>query len=53
VSHRRGGVSHRQGNVPPYAVVVATASGVTAALAFAASHNLRVVVKASGHEFQV
>jgi FAD/FMN-containing dehydrogenase len=41
-----------QGNVPPYAVAARAAADVAAALRFAQAHNLRVVVKASGHDMQ-
>jgi len=46
-----------QGNVPPFAVAARTAAAggvadVAAALRFAQAHNLRLVVKASGHDMQ-
>ena len=46
-----------QGNVPPFAVAARAdaadgAADVAAALRFAQAHNLRVVVKASGHDMQ-
>jgi FAD/FMN-containing dehydrogenase len=40
------------GLIPPFAVRAAGAADVAAALAFAAAHALRVVVKATGHEYQ-
>lgn len=40
------------GNIPPYAVAVARDGDVSAALDFARKHNLQVVVKATGHEYQ-
>lgn len=40
------------GNVAPFAVAAASAAHVAAALKFAAAHNVRVVVRASGHEYQ-
>lgn len=40
------------GNIAPYAVAASTASHVAVALKFAAAHNVRVVVRASGHEYQ-
>jgi len=42
----------RLGAIPPYAVAVRSDADVAQALAFAAAHNLRIVVKSSGHEFQ-
>lgn len=41
-----------QGDIPPFAVKVSSPSDVSAALAFGAAHNIRVIVKSSGHEFQ-
>jgi FAD/FMN-containing dehydrogenase len=41
-----------QGNVPPVGVAAASAADVAAALLFASTHNIRVAVKASGHEIQ-
>lgn len=41
-----------QGAVPPVGVAATSAADVSAALAFAARFNLRVVVKSSGHEIQ-
>jgi len=41
-----------QGAVPPYAVPATRDAHLAAALAFAAAHRLRVVVKSSGHEYQ-
>ena len=40
------------GNIPPYAVRAAQASDVAHALAFARTHNIRVIIKSSGHEYQ-
>ena len=40
------------GNIPPYAVKISSAAQVAAALAFARTHNIRVVVKSTGHEYQ-
>lgn len=40
------------GNIPPFAVRAATTADAQAALAFAVRHNVRVVVKSSGHEYQ-
>jgi hypothetical protein len=42
--------SCHQGDVPPYGVVVTSPAHVAAAIAFAAVHNIRLVVKSSGHE---
>ncbi|KAK7468968.1 hypothetical protein VKT23_003467 [Stygiomarasmius scandens] len=39
-----------QGRVPPFAVNVTEVHEIQSALAFAAKHNLRVVVKNTGHE---
>ena len=46
-----------QGNIPPFAVAARTAAAgggadVASALRFAQAHNLRLVVKASGHDMQ-
>jgi FAD/FMN-containing dehydrogenase len=41
-----------QGDVPPYGVRARSAADVGAALVFAGKHNLRVVVKSSGHDMQ-
>lgn len=40
------------GNSPPFAVAASTPALVSAALTFAAAHNLRVVIKSTGHEYQ-
>lgn len=40
------------GNIPPYAVKATTQAQISAALAFAAAHTLKVVIKSSGHEYQ-
>ena len=40
-----------QGNIPPFAVVVNRQSDIASALQFAIQHNIRVVVKSSGHEY--
>ena len=40
------------GNIPPFAVPVASEEMVSTALAFASAHSLRVVIKSSGHEYQ-
>jgi FAD/FMN-containing dehydrogenase len=40
------------GNIAPYAVAAVTAEQVAIALKFAATHNIRVIVRASGHEYQ-
>ena len=42
----------RLGQIPPYAVAVRSDSHVATALAFANHHGLRIVVKATGHEYQ-
>lgn len=41
-----------QGAVPTVAVAATAAAHVSAALSFAAHHNIRVSVKSSGHEYQ-
>ncbi|KAJ6557654.1 hypothetical protein B0H19DRAFT_946457 [Mycena capillaripes] len=40
-----------QGDVPLYSVEAQTAKDIQAAVKFAAAHNLRLVVKSSGHDF--
>jgi FAD/FMN-containing dehydrogenase len=40
------------GSIPTMAVTAQSTADVAAALAFASANNIRVVVKASGHEFQ-
>ena len=40
------------GNIPPFAVKVTSGAQVSTALAFAAAHTLRIVIKSSGHEYQ-
>ncbi|KAJ6598362.1 FAD-binding domain-containing protein [Mycena vulgaris] len=40
-----------QGDVPIYSVEAETVADVQAAVKFASAHNLRVVVKASGHDY--
>jgi hypothetical protein len=40
------------GNIPPYAVAATTDSDVAKAVIFASSHNLQVVIKSTGHEYQ-
>ncbi|KAF9046827.1 FAD-binding domain-containing protein [Hymenopellis radicata] len=40
-----------QGNVPLYAVLASSADDVKAGIAFAQTYNLRVAVKASGHDY--
>ncbi|KAF8996673.1 FAD-binding domain-containing protein, partial [Hymenopellis radicata] len=40
-----------QGNVPLYAVLATSADDVKAGIMFANTHNLRVAVKASGHDY--
>lgn len=42
-----------QGNIPPVGIVVSGAGDIAAGLAFAQKYNIRVVVKSTGHEFQV
>ena len=42
----------RLGGLPPFAVAATSPEQVAAALAFAAKHALRPVVKSSGHEYQ-
>jgi hypothetical protein len=42
----------RLGGLPPFAVAAASPAQVAAALAFAAAHSLRPIVKSSGHEYQ-
>ncbi|KAF9042760.1 FAD-binding domain-containing protein [Hymenopellis radicata] len=39
-----------QGNVPLYAILATTAEDVQAGIAFAEAYNLRVAIKASGHD---
>lgn len=46
-----GGVCS-QGDVPPMGVAAETAQDVALALSFAASHNLQIVIKATGHDIQ-
>ena len=41
-----------QGRVPPYAVAVQELADISSALNFATQHNIRVVIKTSGHEYQ-
>jgi len=41
-----------QGNIPSYAVVVSKPDDVSKAVKFGAQHNLQVVIKCSGHEYQ-
>ncbi|CDO70884.1 hypothetical protein BN946_scf184804.g16 [Trametes cinnabarina] len=45
------GVPCTQGSVPPVGVDVLTVGDVQAAIIFAAKHNLRLVVKNTGHDF--
>jgi len=40
------------GNIPPFAVRATRVSDVQKALSFAISHNIRIVIKSSGHEYQ-
>ena len=40
------------GNIPPFAVAAATPTLISAAIAFAAARNIRVVIKSTGHEYQ-
>ncbi|KAF8890048.1 FAD-binding domain-containing protein [Mucidula mucida] len=40
-----------QGNVPLYAVLATSADDVEAGIAFAKAYNLRVAIKASGHDY--
>lgn len=40
------------GRIPPYAVAAESESDISLAFAFALSHNLRVAVKSTGHEYQ-
>ncbi|KAJ6577666.1 FAD-binding domain-containing protein [Mycena capillaripes] len=40
-----------QGDVPIYSVEAQTAGDIQAAVKFASAHNLRLVVKSSGHDF--
>ncbi|KAJ6481261.1 FAD-binding domain-containing protein [Mycena vitilis] len=40
-----------QGDVPIYSVEAQTAGDIQAAIEFASTHNLRLVVKSSGHDF--
>lgn len=44
-------VTCKQGFVPTYAVVAHEASDVSKAVAFAGQHNLRLVVKNTGHDY--
>ncbi|KAI0031017.1 FAD-binding domain-containing protein [Vararia minispora EC-137] len=46
----RNGTTCAQGNVPLYAVNAMTTEHVQAGIRFAVQHNLRVAVKASGHD---
>lgn len=41
-----------QGNIPTVGVAAKSPADVSAALAFASAHNIRVAVKASGHDYQ-
>ena len=45
------GIPCRQGSVPPVGVEVHSASDVQAAVHFARQHNLKLVVKGTGHDF--
>ena len=40
------------GNIPPYAVAASSNSDVAKAVTFASAHNLQIVVKSTGHEYQ-
>ncbi|KAJ7278387.1 FAD-binding domain-containing protein [Mycena rebaudengoi] len=46
----RNGTTCGQGNVPIYSVEAKTVEDIQAAVIFAGKHNLRVAVKASGHD---
>lgn len=45
------GIPCEQGNIPPVGVDARTASDVQAAVNFARHHNLKVVIKGTGHDF--
>ncbi|KAI0248047.1 FAD-binding domain-containing protein [Lactifluus subvellereus] len=47
----RNGTTCAQGNVPLYAVNATTIQHIQAGIKFAQDHNLRVVIKSSGHDF--
>jgi FAD/FMN-containing dehydrogenase len=40
------------GNIPPFAVAATTPEQITKTLQFGALHNIRIVVRSSGHEYQ-
>ncbi|KAH8115773.1 FAD-binding domain-containing protein [Phellopilus nigrolimitatus] len=48
----QNGTTCGQGDVPVYAINVSSIADIQAGVKFAAQHNLRVVIKASGHDFQ-
>ncbi|KAF2170325.1 hypothetical protein M409DRAFT_35904 [Zasmidium cellare ATCC 36951] len=41
-----------QGNIPLYAVAAETASDISTSVRFATDHNLRIIVKNTGHDYQ-
>ncbi|KAJ7132689.1 FAD-binding domain-containing protein [Mycena filopes] len=47
----RNGTTCGQGDVPLYSVEVEAVSDVQAAVKFASTHNLRLAIKSSGHDF--
>ncbi|KAJ7202332.1 FAD-binding domain-containing protein [Mycena pura] len=47
----RNGTTCGQGDVPIYSVEAETTADVQAAVKFASKHNLRLVVKSSGHDY--
>ncbi|KAJ7056672.1 FAD-binding domain-containing protein [Mycena amicta] len=47
----RNGTTCGQGDVPLYSVEAETVEDVQAAIKFASKHNLRLVVKSSGHDY--
>ncbi|KAF7377556.1 hypothetical protein MSAN_00177900 [Mycena sanguinolenta] len=47
----RNGTTCGQGDVPLYAVEAETVADIQAAVKFSSTHNLRVVVKSSGHDY--
>ncbi|KAJ7453665.1 FAD-binding domain-containing protein [Mycena galericulata] len=47
----RNGTTCGQGDVPVYSVEAETVSDIQAAVKFASTHNLRLAVKSSGHDY--
>ncbi|KAJ7110781.1 hypothetical protein C8R43DRAFT_1113617, partial [Mycena crocata] len=46
----RPGATCHQGRVPPYAVIATTVSDIQKTIMFTSTHNLRLVVRNTGHE---